>query len=75
MILVCKGKSNKEIGEQLSISDSTVASHRKHIFKKTDCHSSIEILNYCIKNGLYMPVEKDNSKMFFSKFLKVLLPK
>ena len=72
---ICEGKANKEIAEMLCLSETTVATHRKHIYKKTNCHNSIQVLNYCIKNDLYIPPKKDSRKLKFGKFLKTLLPK
>jgi len=71
---ICEGKANKEIAEMLCLSETTVATHRKHIYKKTNCHNSIQVLNYCIKNGLYIPPQKDSGKLKLGKFLRTLLP-
>jgi DNA-binding NarL/FixJ family response regulator len=36
---LCRGDTNKEIGERLFISDLTVKGHLKHIFQKMDVHN------------------------------------
>ena len=51
--LICVGKSDKRIAKILFISEMTVATHRRNILKKINCHKSIDILNFAIKNGLY----------------------
>lgn len=47
-----KGYSSAKIAENLKISIHTVASHRKKILKKCDCHSVKELLLFCKKNGI-----------------------
>jgi len=53
MKLICGGKSDKRIAKTLYISEMTVATHRRNILKKINCHKSIDILNFAIKNGFY----------------------
>lgn len=46
--LIINGNTNKEIGNQLCISESTVETHRKNIYRKTEAHSVpklIQIVN------------------------------
>jgi len=38
--LICKGLSNKEIAATLYLSDHTVATHRRKIYKKTGSHNT-----------------------------------
>lgn len=38
------GGSNKEIAERLHVSHHTIATHRKNIFSKCDCHSVLDLL-------------------------------
>ena len=49
---IAKGKSSQEIAESLEISKHTVATHRKKIMKKSDCHSAEELLKFCKRNGV-----------------------
>lgn len=49
---ISKKLSNKEIGQQLHISEQTVASHRKNIFKKANCHSPEELIIFCKGKGI-----------------------
>ncbi|HCN12118.1 MAG: response regulator transcription factor [Flavobacteriales bacterium] len=37
--LMMKGNTNREIAEKLFISESTVETHRKNVYRKTDAHS------------------------------------
>ena len=49
---IANGKSSQEIAEGLEISKHTVATHRKKIMKKSDCHSAEELLKFCRRNGV-----------------------
>ncbi len=53
-ILVCitKGKSNKEIAEELCISVNTVTTHRRNISNKLQIHTSAGLVIYAIANKL-----------------------
>lgn len=77
MLLFCLGKSDKEIGVIFDRSEATISKHRHNILKKIGGHKSIEILNYAIKNGLYIPAqkeEKNNLKHQVVKAYKLLFP-
>jgi DNA-binding CsgD family transcriptional regulator/tetratricopeptide (TPR) repeat protein len=50
--LVAKGLSNREIGEQLSISEHTAANHIRSILRKTDCANRTEAASYAHRHGL-----------------------
>lgn len=39
--------ANKLIAEKLKISIHTVATHRKNIFKKSNCHNADELISFC----------------------------
>lgn len=47
-----KGYTNPQIAERLIISKHTVSTHRKKIMKKSGCHSVIELVLFCKKNGI-----------------------
>ena len=49
---IADGLTNKIIAEKLSISEHTVATHRKRILKKSKCHNSDELILFCSKNGI-----------------------
>ena len=50
--LIAEGKANKEIAHILSISPSTVETHRARIMEKLDVHSAAEILLYAVRRGV-----------------------
>lgn len=50
--LVAEGKVNKEIATLLSISLSTVETHRARIMEKLDLHSAAEIVLYAVRRGV-----------------------
>ncbi len=52
LILVAKGKTNKEIAEELNISIHTVMSHRKNITHKTGIKSVAGLTVYALLNNL-----------------------
>ena len=50
--LVAEGLSNREIGEELSISEHTAANHIRSILRKTDCANRTEAASYAHRHGL-----------------------
>jgi len=50
--LVLQEKSNKEIGETLFISERTVETHRKNIFRKTRTNTIVGLVKYAMENDL-----------------------
>lgn len=50
--LVAEGRTNKEIASLLSISTSTVETHRARIMDKLDMHSAVEIVLYAVRRGV-----------------------
>ena len=50
--LVAEGRVNKEIATLLSISPSTVETHRARIMEKLDLHSAAEIVLYAVRRGV-----------------------
>lgn len=56
VILLCKGYINKEIGEELNISLTTVMTHRKNIIAKLRAKSLADIIIFAVTNG-YINIE------------------
>ncbi len=50
--LIANEHSNAKIGEILFISERTVESHRKNIFRKTGTKTIVGLIKYCIENKL-----------------------
>ena len=50
--LISKEYSNKQIAEELSISERTVETHRKNIFKKTGTTSLVGLMKFAYANNL-----------------------
>lgn len=44
-----KGGSNHEIADRLCISHHTIATHRKNIFRKSNCNTVLDLMLYCKK--------------------------
>ena len=52
MRLIAAGKKSSEIAEELSVTLSTVNTHRMRIFEKMKMQSNVELARYAIENGL-----------------------
>ena len=50
--LVAEGLSNREIGDELSISEHTAANHIRSILRKTDCANRTEAASFAHRHGL-----------------------
>lgn len=50
--LVAEGKTAKEIGEALFISDRTVENYKNNILKKLGLHKTSDLIKYAIKNKI-----------------------
>ncbi len=50
--LVAEGRSNKEIAAVLSVSPTTVETHRAHILQKLDVHNIAELVLYAVRRGV-----------------------
>lgn len=50
--LVCVGKSNEEIAENLFISKRTVENHKTNLIQKTDTGNTVNLVIYAYKNKL-----------------------
>jgi len=53
--LIAEGKKNKEITELLSVSVSTVQTHRLHLMTKLGVHNCTQLVRYAIREGLIIP--------------------
>lgn len=49
--LIAKELSNRQIADHLFISERTVESHRKNIFRKTGAKSIVGLIRFAIENG------------------------
>ena len=49
------GKTNKEIGVQLTISARTVETHRARLLRKLNLHSMSELVRYAIRHRIIKP--------------------
>ena len=52
MILLAKGKSNKEIAKEIIISDKTVSSYRARILQKMSMKNNADFTLYAVRNNL-----------------------
>lgn len=50
--LVAEGHSNREIAELLSVSSTTVETHRGHILQKLNLHNTAELVLYAVRRGV-----------------------
>ncbi len=53
--LICEGKSNDQISSLLNRTTATIATHRQNIMNKVGAHNSLELINFGMSNGLYVP--------------------
>lgn len=54
--LLCKHMTNKEIGEELFISENTVKYHKANMLAKTGFEKSVDLAFYMISNGWINPL-------------------
>jgi DNA-binding NarL/FixJ family response regulator len=50
--LIVQGYTNRQIGEELSISVRTAESHRANLSEKLGLHSRVELVRYAREHGL-----------------------
>jgi DNA-binding NarL/FixJ family response regulator len=50
--LVAEGRSSKDIADLLSISASTVETHRAHVLRKLGLHNTAEVARYATRRGI-----------------------
>lgn len=53
LALIAQGKLNKEIADELNITERTVKNHISNMFKKLDVYDRTQAAVYAIKNKLY----------------------
>ncbi len=49
---LANGMSNKEIAEQLLLSNKTISAHKANIFSKLGLHSIVELIDYAKSHEL-----------------------
>lgn len=52
MLLVAKGKTNREIGRELKISEKTVEKHMSALLEKLGVNSRVEVAVHAVRTGL-----------------------
>ncbi len=52
LMLICAGRTNREVAEELGVSINTVETHRKHIIDKLDLHSTADLVRYAVRHGI-----------------------
>lgn len=50
--LIADGLTDRKIGEQLTISDKTVSTHRKNILRKLNLKNTAMLIRFAIENDL-----------------------
>jgi two-component system response regulator NreC len=50
--LIADGQSNQQIADQLTITTSTVQTHRAHILEKLDLKTTAGLIKYAVQHGL-----------------------
>jgi two-component system response regulator NreC len=50
--LIAEGRSNKEVADVLSLSPTTIETHRAHILQKLDVHNAAELVLYAVRRGM-----------------------
>src|SRR5687768_17092030 len=50
--LVAEGRSTKVIADLLSVSPTTIETHRAHILQKLDIHNTAELVLYAVRRGV-----------------------
>jgi two-component system response regulator NreC len=50
--LIAEGRTNKTIADILSVSPTTIETHRAHILHKLDIHNTAELVLYAVRRGI-----------------------
>lgn len=49
------GLSDSEIGKRVGLSDTSIQSHRRNLFRKLDVHSTPELIRFAQESGFWKP--------------------
>ncbi len=52
LLLIADGTSNQQIAERLSVTASTVQTHRAHILEKLGLQTTADLIKYAVQHGL-----------------------
>jgi two-component system response regulator NreC len=52
VLMLASGKGNKDVADELSLSVTTVETHRRNVFSKLKIHNLPELILYCVRKGL-----------------------
>ena len=55
LLLIAQGRSNREVGEELFISDHTVKTHVGRLLTKLDQRDRVQLVIFAYDNGLVSP--------------------
>jgi len=60
--LVAEGKTTKEIGLRLSLSENTIETHRRRLMRRLNVHDVTALVRYAIRTGL-VPADESGSAL------------
>jgi two-component system response regulator NreC len=52
LLLIAEGLSNQQVAERLSVTTSTVQTHRAHILEKLGLQTTADLIKYAVQHGL-----------------------
>lgn len=52
LVKIKGGKNSKAIAAEFTCSKHTVDTHRRKMLKKAGCKNTMELINYCVRNGI-----------------------
>ena len=59
---MARGMSNREVADQLYISENTVKNHMRNILEKLHLHSRMEAVMYAVRKRLLSPTPPEGSR-------------